>query len=365
MVFILIPVFSIILSNDIFHSFVYYLLDLFLPFAYFFILVKSLKKLEDVKTFIYALIISVFIYEFFALYFMYQKGTAKDITTGLYASGINTGFRPVLIPLIIPFQVALNRLLKGWKRIFVGLMLLIFITYLVLSNYRMGIVVILIGFIVFSYYYRITIAKKIYFLIAGLLGLVIFVLYSQELYEKLLFFRFIETFQLLSRGEPLATISSERTSIWQSALEMIRDFPLFGIGPDMWSQYIPQYSRTNYFHWDMSGNIIRYYEYDPHNLYMLVWLNYGILSFICYVIILYMAIKRGIWNIKESSSNLTRTLSIASLISLIIWVVSSLATVRFYDHGDLLYAIIFWSIIGVILKLNEYNPTLKVQIAER
>jgi len=158
LVFGLIALLSTILSKDPYHSFVYCLMDIILPLVYFLILMKSLRNLEDIKMFMLALIISVFLYEFFALYFAGQRGSLEDITTGLYGAEIHEGFTAVLIPLMIPFQVAFFKLLKGWKKISIGLILIIFITYLFLSNSRTSMVAALVGGFVFICFYRIAIA---------------------------------------------------------------------------------------------------------------------------------------------------------------------------------------------------------------
>lgn len=355
-IFVSMPIFSIIFSKEISHSFIYYLLDIALPFVYFLIVMRSLKNTEDIRIFIFALIISIFLYQFFNLYFMSQQGTVEDISTGLYGSQISTGFSYTLIPLLIPFQVAMYKLSKGWGKKIVGFILIIFIVYLFLSNYRTAILSSFTGFLIFYFfYYRISLARKLALVSVCLLCMTMFFLYSNTLTEKLSFFRIFETFQQVSSGESLDDLSSSRISIWHAALNMIFDHPFLGIGPDMWSQYIPQYSRTHYFYRDIYRNLVRYYEYDPHNLYLLIWINYGVINFICYLLLVYNVLKKGIRNIKKSPSNFLRIISIAAYISFINWVFMSFFTIRFFNHSEILYALIFWSIIAVIFKINEFN----------
>ncbi|MGR3303197.1 MAG: O-antigen ligase family protein [Candidatus Scalindua sp.] len=356
MVFILMPVFSITFSKDPSHSFVYYLMDLILPFIYFLILMKSLRNLEDLKTLIFALIISVFIYEFFALYFMQKEGTIKDISIGLYTSNIYAGFSSTFIPLILPFQIAMYALYRGWKRALIVLMLVMFIFYLFLSNYRTAILSSAIGLFIFYFlYYRIAFAKKLFLAIVFLLFLVISLIYTEKVTENLSFFRFFQSVQQLSSGQSFEDISSGRVEIWRATLKMVVDHPLLGIGPDMWNHYISQYMAPIFAYKDAYGETRWTYPYDPHNLYLLIWINYGILSFICYFIILCIVAIKGINNIKRSLSHQMRVISIASFISLIQWMLMSCFTMRFYNHSILLYAIIFWTIIAVIFKINEFN----------
>ena len=355
LVFGLIAVFSTILSKDPYHSFVYCLMDIILPLGYFLILMKSLRNLEDIKMFMLALIISLFIYEFFSLYYATQKGSVHDRAGGLYGYGAGEGFSVVLIPLMIPFQVAFYKLLNGWKRISIGLTLIIFVIYLFLSNSRTPLVAALVGGAVFICYYRVTVAKKIYYSKMVLLCVVIAFMSIDSLYEKLEFFRVFDKFEALSTGGSWDEVSSNRFPIWKSALEMIHDYPVFGIGPGMWSEYIPQYSHTNYLSRDFSGMVTRYYSVDPHNIYLLIYVNYGIAALVCYIVILYMAVKRGLLNIRKSSSNIIRFLSLSSFISLIAWIIEGFFTMRFIHYDSIVLAIIFWSIIAIVVKLSELN----------
>lgn len=358
--FVFIPVFSIIFSKDSFHSFIYYLMDLLLPFIFFIILMRLVKNAEDIKKLVISLVITVFLYELFALYFMYRGGSILDITIKLYESEIYKGFSYTFIPLMIPFQIAMFNLLKGWKRLSVGVMLVTFIIYLFLSNYRTLIVASIIGIAIFYFFlYRISIAKKIYFSILILLLLIGVILYSENIIEKLSYFRIIETLQMLLSGETLKTISSSRIETWRTALRMLYDSPFLGIGPDMWGQYIWKYSKPIFWFKDVNGIWKNTYAYDPHNLYLLVWVNYGIINILLYLSILFIITVKGLRCIKESSSKLMRNISLASFISLIHWIVMSFFTMRFFNHTILLYALIFWSIIVIIFKMDKINTTLE------
>ncbi len=358
LLFVLMPVFSIILSKDTCHSLIYYLMDLLLPFLYFVILLRSINNIEDIKKVIFTLILSVFIYQFFTLYFMYRKGTLLDITTNLYWSNISTGFSSTLLPLLIPFQIAMYNLLKGWKKILTGGMLLSFIVYLIMSNYRTSLLAGILGFIVFYfYYYHGSFFKKLYTTGLVLFCVLISSLYFENVSKNLPYFRIINTFQQLAAGESLEIISSGRLKIWRVAWKMIYDFPFLGIGPDMWGHYIKQYSLPTFTYIDIKGNPVNAYAVDPHNLYLLIWINYGILNLVCFLCILFFSLRKGSQNIKRNSSKSIRTISLASFISLIVWIIMSFFTMRFFNKTILIYALIFWSIIAVILKLDEASSS--------
>jgi O-antigen ligase len=122
----------------------------------------------------------------------------------------------------------------------------------------------------------------------------------------------------------------------------------------MWSEYIVHYDIQPYFFRDIYGKIFSYHVIDPHNLYLLMWLDYGILGLVFYIIILYLVFKKGIEVLKTSSSRLLRNLSLAAVISLTVWISMSFFTMRFISDS-IVIPLVFWSIIAFIIKLNSIN----------
>jgi len=353
-VFVSMPAFSILLSIDPFHSFIYYLLDLLLPFLFFVILIKSINNMEDIVNLILVLIVAIFVYQVFCLYFI-----SKTSVIGLSAATVNVrdfgasqGFMALLIPLLLPLQIALHKVLIGRKKWISTFIILVFAIYLFLSNNRTAISGLLVGIVIFYLgYYRI---PKINKFIWGFLLVVVLAsifLFYTELLREIKLLRFMHIFQRLVEDETLNQISSNRLNIWKSALNMIYDHFLFGVGPGMWDQYIPQYSLTMYFYRNLYTNeLIRYYSIDPHNLYLLIYTNYGVINVVCYLSILYVATKKACQNIKRSSTELTRTISIGALISLVVWMWMSLFGLRFITFN---YALIFWVVVAIIIKVAE------------
>ena len=361
--FILFPLFSVIFSEDSLHSFVYYLVDLVFPFIFFLILMKSLRNIKDIKRFTFYFVTSVCSFSFFSLYYRYQMGSIKHITVGLYGmKNITfTGFFAAHLCFQLPLIIAIFSLIKGWKKAFLGLLIIFSLIFIILSQNRASPFVLCVGLIIFIYYYKIPLTRKIYITAGLLLCLIILGLYIPEGFKKISHHRFIQLFQAPSKGIALSEISAERTHIWKSSLEMIRDFPIFGIGPDMWRQHIPNYSYTSYFRRDIFHNRIRYYSNSPHNVYLMMWLYYGAISFIFFVFILYLSMRRGLRNIKWSTSYEIKKLSLASFISLVMWATYSITGGRFYVSENILFGLIFWAIIALIFKLREIQLVPKTQ----
>ena len=366
--FLVTPVISIIFSKDSYRSSLYYLLTLVIPFIYFFMLLKSIDSVKDIKILSYSLVLCVFVYLFFSLYYRYQMGGLVSVTTQMIGykelQFVDTGFRSILIPLIMPFSVVLYYFSKIRERSIIILIVIFFVLYLILSNKRVVIIGAFAGFGVLFYFYRISTIKKTFFIITGLLLLILVFNYYPVILELLGFHRAVYSIQQFSSGESLDIISSHRIAIWQSSLAMLRDYPLFGIGPGMWSEYIVHYDVQPYIFRDIYGQIFSYHAIDPHNLYLLMWLDYGILGLVFYIIILYLVFKKGIEVLKTSSSRLLRNLTLAAVISLTVWISMSFFTVRFISDS-IVIPLVFWSIIAIIIKLNSLNSNNQLQYVDR
>ena len=360
LIFVFSPIFSILFSKEPIYSFYFYLIAIILPFIYFIILLKSINTNEDITRLLFVLILSGMLYTFFALYWRYRSGGMINVTTGVreMTGGYSVFFlNPVTLPLLIPLQVGIFRILKGWKKSLIALCLIFSILYLLVINHRSSQIGILFGFIVFMFFWRISVAKKLYFTAIFTISLIVIILFYKDfILGKLIYFRLLQSYEAFTLGTSLDIISSNRISIWKGSLNLLSDFPLFGVGPGMYIDYMTQYSLSQYFYRDIFGDLVRFYQPSPHNLYLQVWLYYGLIAFITYMVILYIVIKKGLWNFNNSSSQLSRTLSLTVFVCLTIWLFMSFFTLEFGQFQSLV-PFIFWTIIAIILKLNVFNYT--------
>lgn len=366
--FLVTPIISIILSKDSHLSVVYWLLTLVIPFIYFLMLLKSINSVKDIKFLSYSLVLCVFVYLFFSLYYRYQMGGLISITTQMVGyeklKFVSTGFIASLIPLIIPFSIVKYYYSKTWEKFILIFIVIFFIVYLILSNRRVVIIGTFAGLVVFLYFYRKSTIKKIFFIITGLVFLLLAFIYFPVILEFLGFHRAVYTIQQFRLGESLDIISSNRINIWKSSFAMIRDYPLFGIGPGMWSEYIKNYDIQPYFFRDIYGKVFSYYAIDPHNLYLLMWLDFGFLGLVFYIILLYSVFKKGVEVLKTSSSRFIRHLALAAVVSLTMWISMSFFTMRFISDS-IVIPLVFWSIVAIIIKLNSFNSNSQFKYIDR
>lgn len=100
-----------------------------------------------------------------------------------------------------------------------------------------------------------------------------------------------------------ADASNGRTHFWQIALQIFRDYPVFGAGLDSFGTAFPRYDTWN-------G---RFRIEQAHNDYLQILADAGILGFACVAGFIFVLFKRGRQIVSESSDNFRRNASIGAL----------------------------------------------------
>jgi putative inorganic carbon (hco3(-)) transporter len=90
-----------------------------------------------------------------------------------------------------------------------------------------------------------------------------------------------------------------RLLLWQSALHMIRDHPLLGIGPDQFLYYYdPAFTSQPYLISRINGHLtVAAYQPNlahPHNLALDLWLSAGLLGLAGYVVVVVALVSRAL-----------------------------------------------------------------------
>lgn len=154
----------------------------------------------------------------------------------------------------------------------------------------------------------------------------------------------------------------ERTLLWQNTWQMIKENPISGVGAGNWQIYFPKYglqnfTQTNYLISDGYTTFQR-----PHNDFLWIWSELGILGLLIYLAILGLTIYKAIQNVKIVSSLAEKILATSFLATIIGYVF--IAAVDFplerSEHQFLLIIII--AIINsknsVPLKASNFNNQL-------
>ena len=138
-------------------------------------------------------------------------------------------------------------------------------------------------------------------------------------------------------GEGRSSLHS-RLMIWRSAMEILQDNWILGIGPGMFQEYYLAYQKyfTPYLEWAVP---------QPHNIFLAFWLQAGIVGIIGFIYMIIMLYSRvSIKNYAELH-----------------WLIISFLT-YFLIHGlvDTIYwkndlALIFWLFAGIALISSSHN----------
>ena len=135
-----------------------------------------------------------------------------------------------------------------------------------------------------------------------------------------------------------------RLSIWQETGRFLKDHPLSGAGLASYTEKIKPYHTT------LNGEGIEIFHH-PHNIFLTMWVNLGLLGLISFLIII-------IWFIKQSLSKNNLTMkqfsneTIFLFASMTVIIITGLVDSP-YIKNDL--AILFWLLPALVLITQKYE----------
>jgi O-antigen ligase len=156
-------------------------------------------------------------------------------------------------------------------------------------------------------------------------------------------FRFDGTFYTLRSGS-----WDERQLVWRNTLQMIADYPVFGVGGGNWQIFFPRYGLHDFF--GMNDKIYQGYEtfQRPHNDYLWVYAEAGIAGFLAWISILLLPLWR-FWKQRgwRRSAFHPQNLMLAGLVSYFVLAGSDFSLERF-EH-QMLMVLLFVFVVQEIL----------------
>lgn len=176
--------------------------------------------------------------------------------------------------------------------------------------------------------------KMIFFLLAGLFFAFIFLETGSEKWQS--FITFSERSSLASR-----------LMIWRATASILYDHTILGIGIGRFQEMYLAYQKyfPLYLEWAVP---------QPHNLYLAVWLQTGLLGLIGFVFLIMVWLKKMLLFWRSSIQNENTKKNSALLIALIVlFLFLGIADTPFFKT-DL--AFIFWLILGIGMGLINQRP---------
>jgi O-antigen ligase len=155
-----------------------------------------------------------------------------------------------------------------------------------------------------------------------------------------------EKFSNLFNNSERSSLSS-RIMIWKSSLKILKDNPIFGIGPGNFQNKYLEYQKyfPPYLEWAVP---------EPHNLYLAFWLQSGILGIIGFLLIISAWLKNIIAEIKNQKNS---PIFLAALFSIMLYILIHGLIDTPYWKNDL--SVIFWIIfsLGILKEIKNFNKT--------
>lgn len=340
--------------------------------AAFFIIVyifySLIRNVAVIKNYIYALLAVAVIFVIISLIAFFFEGyslvdiVAKNRTR---ISAVITNSEALTNFYIIAFPIAMAVLLVNKQRFYkvISILFLLFICLgLILSMSRSAILAILLSSSIILFFLR---RKLFYRFLLVVLGLVLLFLLYPPLNETLtLFFRIEEGL-------------SARDYLWSMSLNIIKDHPIFGLGPGAY-----KYEAFNYFPYMLDnwwGKLFIYF-YNvsggvnlSHNYFLVFFTEFGLFGFITAVTLPFIFFKIGIKTIKKYSFK-TETKEIYYLIICLFAIGVSIILRNFFNSIGILYLggittdLPFWLVFSSIVffylnpinsMINQYQKVLK------
>lgn len=162
-----------------------------------------------------------------------------------------------------------------------------------------------------------------------------------------------DRFQSWTSVKAILHDQAPRLDAWGAALKMIRDHPLLGIGPNMWTRYYPRYSDhpALYFRRD-------YQLREAHSRYLGWAVEGGLGTLAVFVALVVIPMRNAFVVARKSQHRLMANLSVGLLWGLAVWALKSLSGGTSYHLTNFGTPIIddgllFWIAVGLGFALSE------------
>ena len=352
---ILLSIPSLFFSRNPMKSTAYFAFDMIVPVMYFVVALDAIKSREQIERAIRIILFSLVIFILITAYFFMKSGHEEG-RFGLYESEgamIPFGTLASCAVIMFPFSFALYKITHKKAYLF---LLGMFAVLGVLSNLRsVAVALVLVVLLVFIFS-RIEGLKKLFTAMVILMCLVFMLFLSHALGVGVeIRHRLFSTFSQWQTGIDINEISSGRWEIWESAIRMIKDHPIMGIGAGMWRDYAFLYKSKDYMAHYAGYAPSFYSSVDAHNFLLDLYLKYGVLPLLLFLYFLSNIFKKCFKAYKKETNSDEKRCIMASYISLLAWFVMSIFSYRFYSYqdGTLLSGIFFWTLMVFVFRCIE------------
>lgn len=358
LIFLSICLISSILSINPLKSLQAVYLEFVCPLILFFVILKNLQEEKQVKILAYSMVASGMLISFISLYFFIRhfweghSTTIGQIKGTFFAGGLHIGSLISIVLMVLAIAIVLYylRSSKRLKLIISGSIGFFFVTALI-SFVRTALLSMFVLLAVLTIAKRPRRAIFIILILFGI-GLLPYISFVKEYIEY--------NFPNISSINDIRYMStiSYRINAWRAGLEMVKDYPVLGIGTGLWDEYIPKYGTMQPVVISLDPLKMGWgYINDPHNFYIRIALDSGLIGFIALIFILVIIFKSAIKTVlftKEESRYYLTLGSIAGLLAYLTW---GLSGAGFVDEGlsNIGVGIFFFSLGAIVIKLSHFE----------
>ncbi len=350
---ILLSIPSLFFSDMPVKSCVYFSLDMVVPIMFFIIMMLVLKNREQIDKVVQFMLFSVLTFILISFYFygMDMHKTTHQVSTFLVLPSSLAGMAMLVLAFtFLKYKASNNKLYLGLS--------LLFIALAIMCNRRSAAIGLIVMFAMFFILSNIPRVKKVQSFIIILICICLLIgIFAGLGIHPAIEHRLITTFEMLRGGVSLDKISSGRVEIWDSAIRMIKDHPIMGIGAGMWQDYAFRYNSKLYTHYYPGYGYSFNYSIDSHNFFLDLYLKYGIFTLVLFVYFLFYTFKKSLLLCRKEADEGIRRLAMGSCIGLSVWVCFAIFGWRFYSFGGgtLIQGFLFWSLVVIIFKCAEIS----------
>jgi O-antigen ligase len=247
----------------------------------------SVNNFSDIKKVLWGFVLGVWGLLPNAIYTSFIENKYSRLTAGTYGLNIFGNILVFFALIFIITQAGVTGKLKKYSLLFTGILC---VTGFVMTGTRMSVLAFLLGILMLLILCGIKMRKKILIVFTGCMVLFLSIHFTPR--------EFVES------RDRISAVSSKnyfegrtfhfREYLWRATGQMIKEHPLFGIGPGQWN-----FTRYRY---GVKENELL----DSHNGYLQIMAEYGIFAFFFYCLIFLYGILRGIkglWMIYRRSED--------------------------------------------------------------
>jgi len=140
-----------------------------------------------------------------------------------------------------------------------------------------------------------------------------------------------------------SNLNVERIITWQTTMEMIKDYPVVGLGPGVYRRICWNY-RDGY-------NVHFTSESHAHNAYLQVWAESGLFGFVPYVLVLVVFLYYGVRRMYDKlTPQPARELTLGGVAAVMAFCVAGLFQ---HNLGDAEVAMLVWFVAAIVLRKDR------------